>query len=150
VNNWKVILAAVVIFGSGVITGGLLVNHIQHSQTAVPGRNQSAATAVSTTDPGPAAAKPQRQPVSLSKDFLQRLDKELGLLPEQYEAAQKSINEGQCMIRKIILGSRQEIREILTPDQQGRFDDMFRHPAKRAPGATNQPAAISAGTTNAP
>ena len=31
-NNWKVIFATVVIFGTGVITGGLLVNYVQHLQ----------------------------------------------------------------------------------------------------------------------
>ena len=29
-NSWKIILAAVVIFGAGVITGGLLVNHVKN------------------------------------------------------------------------------------------------------------------------
>jgi len=28
VNNWKVILATIVIFGAGVVTGGLLVSHV--------------------------------------------------------------------------------------------------------------------------
>ena len=30
-NNWKVIFATVVIFGAGVITGGLLVNYVNYS-----------------------------------------------------------------------------------------------------------------------
>ena len=30
-NSWKVILAAVVIFGAGVLTGGLLVNYVEPS-----------------------------------------------------------------------------------------------------------------------
>ena len=30
-NSWKVILAAVVIFGAGVLTGGLLVDYVDHS-----------------------------------------------------------------------------------------------------------------------
>ena len=30
-NSWKVILATVVIFGAGVMTGGLLVNYVDHS-----------------------------------------------------------------------------------------------------------------------
>ena len=37
-NNWKVIFATAVIFGAGVITGGLLVNYVQHCSAAKPGK----------------------------------------------------------------------------------------------------------------
>ena len=30
-NNWKVIFATAVIFGAGVVTGGLLVNYVTYS-----------------------------------------------------------------------------------------------------------------------
>jgi hypothetical protein len=150
VNNWKVICAAVVIFGSGVITGGLLVNHIQSSPTVLAGRNPVIVPAVSTNETGHPIAKSLRQPVIVSKDFLQRLDKELGLSPEQFEAIQKIINESQSMIRKTIQGSRLEIREVLTPDQRSQFDDMFQRQAKRPAPGTNQPPAAMSGTTNAP
>ena len=149
-NNWKVISAAVVIFSSGVITGGLLMNHIQSPPAALPGRNPAVVPVVSTNDTGLPAVKSQRQPVMLSKDFLQRLDKELGLSPEQFEAIQKIINESQSMIRKTIQGSRLEIREVLTADQRSQFDEMFQRQAKRPASGTNQPPAAMSGTTNAP
>ncbi len=33
-NSWKVILATVVIFGAGVLTGGLLVNYVEREHRA--------------------------------------------------------------------------------------------------------------------
>lgn len=147
-NNWKIIFAALVIFGSGVLTGGLLVNHIQHSPSAVASRSCPEPTGDVTNAASQPIAKPQRQPVILSKEFFQRLDKELALSPEQFEAVQKIINEGQVVIRKTIHGSRLEIRETLTPEQRIRFDELFRHTAKHVLGGTNQPAVPA--TTNAP
>lgn len=40
-NSWKIILATVVIFGCGVVTGGLLVNYVERAHPEIrrsPGR----------------------------------------------------------------------------------------------------------------
>jgi hypothetical protein len=94
VNNWKVILATIVIFGAGVVTGGLLVNHVQHSHPKNPKRTDAAASATNaisqTNSPGQLAAKPARLPEILNKQFLQRLDEQLHLSADQREAIQKT------------------------------------------------------------
>jgi Spy/CpxP family protein refolding chaperone len=159
VNNWKVIFATVVIFGAGVITGGLLVNYVQPSHPRARAPHKSAAPvevrAPATNPVGhpPEAAK-LRPPEILSKQFLQRLDDDLHLAPEQHEAIQKIINDGQNLMRKVIQDARLEIREVLTPEQRQSFDELMKRPFRKPlfnpnapvvlPPATNAPA------TNAP
>ena len=146
-NNWKVIFATAVIFGAGVITGGLLVNYVQHShpkaqhkpaaEVRVPATNQVAHA--------PEAAKP-RPPEILSRQFLQRLEEELRLVPEQREAIQKIIAEGQNQVRKVIQDSRLEIREVLTPEQRKDFDELVKRPFRKPLFNTNAPAAMTPAT----
>lgn len=143
-NNWKVIFATAVIFGAGVITGGLLVNYVQHSHPkAAPRRAANAAEAHSSVSsvtnqaPRTADAPKPRQPELLSKQFLQRLDEELHLAPDQHEAIQKIITEGQNQMRKVIQDARLEIREVLTPEQQRGFDGLVKRPLRKPVPDTN-------------
>jgi len=147
VNNWKVILATVVIFGAGVMTGGLLVDYVHnshpkaaHKTAATP---EAHASATNQAVHPPEAAKP-RLPEILSRQLLQRLQDELHLAPDQNDAIQKIISDGQNQIRKMIQDSRLEIREVLTPDQQKQFDDLMKRQFRKALSNTNAPA------TNAP
>ena len=156
-NNWKVIFATVVIFGTGVITGGLLVNYVQHShpralhKPAAPPEVHAPATNQAVHPPEAAKLRP---PEILSRQFLQRLDEELRLTPDQHEAIQKIINEGQNQIRKVVQDSRLEIREVLTLEQQKQFDELVKRPFRKPLFNTNAPAAVPpAGNvlpTNAP
>ena len=144
-NNWKVIFSTVVIFGAGVVTGGLLVNNVHHphlkSQRAKtsapvearsPGTNSTARSATNTK---------LRAPELLSKQFLQQLDEALHLTPEQREAVQKIISERQNQIRRVVQDSRREIREVLSPDQLKPFDELLKQQTQpRRPGSvTNSP-----------
>ena len=160
-NSWKVIptivLATVLIFGTGVFTGGLLVNYVKTTRpkkiakVEIPAANAPALVAP-TNFPTPAPAKPaSRLPEILSKEFLQRLDLELRLTPEQHEAVQKIIADGQSSTRKMMNAARLEIREVLTAEQQKQFDSLVKkQPKKSAPvPATNTvPSIVTA--TNAP
>jgi hypothetical protein len=162
VNNWKVIFATVVIFGAGVITGGLLVNYVQHSHPKTA--HKPAASAESrgpATNNIPAtnqvvrvADVPKlRPPEILSKQFLQRLQDDLHLAPEQNDAIQKIISEGQNQIRKTIMDSRLEIRDVLTPGQRKDFDELIKRPFRKPLFNTNAPALLpdtNAPATNAP
>jgi Spy/CpxP family protein refolding chaperone len=144
VNNWKVILATVVIFGAGVVTGGLLVNCVKPSHPKTM-RHPAATAEVhpSATNQPPRvadAAKPPRLPEILSRPFLQRLDEELHLAPDEREAIQKIINEGQNQMRKVIQDSRLEIREVLTPEQRKQFDELVKRPFHKPIFDTNAPA----------
>ena len=146
-NNWKVIFATAVIFGAGVITGGLLVNYVQHSHPKAQRKLVAEIHAPATNQVAHVseAAKP-RPPEILSRQFLQRLEEELRLVPEQREAIQKIIAEGQNQVRKVIQDSRLEIREVLTPEQRKDFDELVKRPLRKPPFNTNAPAVTSPAT----
>jgi hypothetical protein len=158
VNFWKVILATIVIYGAGVMTGGLLVNQVDrphprnrtHPDTPAAAGNSNSQTNVQ----GLATSKSPRLPEMLNRQFLQQLDEELHLAPEQHEAIQKIMTDSQNLMRKTMTDARLEIREQLTPAQQKQFDELVkRSPPRRPPGATNAPPAsppAKAPATNAP
>ena len=160
-NNWKVIptivLATVLIFGAGVFSGGLLVNYVKTARPKKITRVELPATnavvvAASTNAPTISPAKPAtRLPEILNKEFLQRLDAELRLNPEQHEAVQKIISEGQSSTRKMMNAARLEIREVLTAEQQKQFDGLVKKQPKKftaAPPTNSVPPIATA--TNAP
>jgi len=156
VNNWKVIFATVVIFGAGVITGGLLVNYVHNSRPKAQHNKPAAEARPVATNQGvrlAEAVKP-RPPEILSKQFLQRLDDGLHLSPDQHETIQKIINDGQNEMRKVIQDSRLEIREVLTPDQRKQFDELMKRQFRKALSNTNSapvlPPATNVPATNAP
>ena len=142
-NNWKVILATIVIFGAGVVTGGLLVSHVEHSHPKNSKRTDAAVVATNaipqTNSSVLLAVKPVRLPEILNKQFLQRLDEQLHLSGDQREAIQKIIADGQNLMRKTMQDARLEIREQLSPDQRSQFDDLIKHPLRRSGSGTNAP-----------
>ena len=74
-SPWKVILATMVIFGCGVITGGLLIK----TQLPLPSAPEPARVSLSTNAPPP-WAQIQRM------EFLRRIDKQLQLTPAREHA----------------------------------------------------------------
>ena len=149
-NFWKVILATVVIFGAGVFTGGFLVNNVQHQHSRNFRRAEIAATNSASNLVLQATNQPagrQRLPEILNKQFLQQLDEELHLAPDQHEAIQKIITDGQNLMRKTMQDARLEIREQLTPDQRAEFDILVKRPVRRTQNPTNAPPVAP---TNAP
>jgi Spy/CpxP family protein refolding chaperone len=152
VNSWKVILATIVIYGAGIMTGSLLVNHVDYSPPKNPHRPDMPAVSGNsmskTNGQSQPAPRPARLPEMLSRQFLQRLDAELHLTPEQHEAIQKIITDGQNLMHKTMQDARLEIREQLTPEQRSEFDEMVKRPPRRPPNATNAPPVLL--LTNAP
>jgi hypothetical protein len=159
VNSWKVILATIVIYGTGVMTGSLLVNHVEYShprnshRPETPGASGNSIS--KTNNQGQQAPKPARLPEMLSKQFLQRLDADLHLAPDQREAIQKIITDSQNLMHKTIVDTRLEIREQLTPEQRSQFDELVKRPPRRTPNSTNAPPVLPpanapAAPTNAP
>jgi hypothetical protein len=157
VNTWKVILATLVIFGAGVVTGGLLVvysNHVARPpvNTAVsdgPRRNPQPV-------PGPGAPRDPREPrlpvaqhFLLRKEFLNRLNEELNLTPDQRERIEKIMSEGQQRIQEFsqsvdpqiraeLAATRERIRAELSPVQQTLYADLLkRRPNNPQRGPTN-------------
>lgn len=166
-NPWKLILATVVIFGAGVIMGGLLVNYAVHYHTK---GDRHPAVSGSTTN-HPSGPRPIvdvlgiRQPEILSQRFVQSLDEELQLTQPQRDAIHKIIACGQeqnrviwtncaAQSRQVLQEVRQNIREQLDPVQIKQFEKLLkqmsqmRSPSKH-PAGTNSvpPVTIS---TNAP
>ena len=115
-NTWKVILATMVIFAAGVVTGGLLVRHVEsryfvHRRPAAVPR-------------GPQASSPG----GMRLEFLRRAQRELGLSSAQQERIDKILKESQDRtrnkIREELQRTRNEFREVLTPEQQLRFEEL--------------------------
>jgi hypothetical protein len=127
VNSWKVILATMVIFGTGVVTGGLLVRNSQRIQFLPPQAN-------------PNFPRPPQQNASAGGsrvEFLRRVERDLTLTSEQRERIDKIIAASQERTRKImepvtprmreeLQRTKEEFRQALNPDQRVRFDDLLK------------------------
>jgi Spy/CpxP family protein refolding chaperone len=144
-----------VIFGTGVVTGGLLVGHVSHIRH---GHGPHAGNASRQ-------AQPPSSPGLLRLDLLRRMQSELNLTPEQNERVDAIIRQGQERTRKIIEPVRPQLleevrkakaafREVLTPEQQARFDQLLKQQrpreARRPQAARPRPAEASPGPTNPP
>jgi hypothetical protein len=131
VNTWKIILATMLIFGTGVVTGGLLVRHAEH---IVPGVAQRTS---------PQLSKPAH-PITAGAmriDILRRLERELDLMPDQKERIDKIIKESQershdimepvaPQLREELQRTKDQFRAVLTPAQQVRFDAILKQQQK--------------------
>jgi len=116
VNTWKPILAALVIFAAGVVTGGLTVNLRQQ----------------------PAAKKPVAMPrESQLRELSRRMQAELDLTPEQRERIETIIHDSQERVKSLRDGvgqktgeefreMRQKIRDELTPEQRRKFAEIMK------------------------
>ena len=139
-NTWKAILAALVIFGAGFVTGNVL-NRI----TETPG----------VPAPAPRNPRTSQQTLPLEQlrkvELMGRVQKDLDLTPEQHAKIEKIISDSQDRIRDLwdqvepdIHDEYEDVKkklcEQLTPEQNKRFDDLMRqqqHPHK--PASTNAP-----------
>jgi Spy/CpxP family protein refolding chaperone len=146
VNTWKVILATMIIFGAGVITGGLVVRQAIIVQARKLPRNANGNR--------PALPVP---PALTRVDFLKRAERELDLTREQKDRADKIIAASQERSRKLIepvnpqlrqelRATRDEFRAVLTPEQQTRFDDLLKQQNRpreqHRPGTRNPEAPV--------
>jgi len=131
-----------VIFGAGVVTGGLVV---RQSARLVP-------------DFVPRNAVIQRRPPTLPApeggvvqghlqrmEFLNRVQRELNLDPDQRLRIEKIISDGQTRTRELwepaakqmrqeMQQAREKIRAELTPEQKARFEELLKQRPSRKPG----------------
>lgn len=164
-NSWKVILATLVIFGAGVLTGGLLVNYVdnQHRDHALFlfERGNPHPQTEGKGQPHPGDLSRPRSPEMWRKDFLEHLDETLKLTPEQRAAISKIIAEGQERNREIwtnvVPKMRQEMEQVhqriraeLTPEQQKEFEDLVRQFGPHSPAHVKSPPAPPPATNNVP
>jgi Spy/CpxP family protein refolding chaperone len=115
-----------VIFVTGVVTGGLLVHRVGHIRSVRPLHGGNVARQAQPPSPG-----------GLRLDLLRRMQQELNLTPAQRERIDKIIHQGQEHTRKITEPVRpqlqaevqqvmQAFRDALTPEQQARFDQLLK------------------------
>jgi hypothetical protein len=122
VSTWKIILATLVIFATGLVVGGLVVNRMsnRNSDLVSPG---SRPAGLQTANPGQMRLQ----------TLLRRMDRELALTPEQHEKVQSIISVSQQrtsdfwkpvaqQMNKETQDACEEIRGVLTPEQQSKFD----------------------------
>jgi isopentenyl diphosphate isomerase/L-lactate dehydrogenase-like FMN-dependent dehydrogenase len=125
VNGWKVILATMVIFGTGVVTGGLLVRSVERSREHRPQRA------------GAAIRPGQLSAAGLMRiELLRRLERELELTAEQRASVDRILRGGQDRMKKLMQTVEprrreeyrktvEEFRAVLTPEQRKRLDTLL-------------------------
>ncbi len=150
-NTWKVILATLVIFGAGVLTGGFVVHRAapRPQPVRLPGTNL-----LDTPGPGP---------LWLQDPARRRLLEELKLSPPQARELEHVMVESRerfqilwDLVRPDMQFELRELRarihRILTPEQMEKFDRFTRprfrrtespggetlRPRDRLPGGTNR------------
>ena len=153
-NNWKVILATMVIFGTGVVTGGLLVRHAERGRDRHPQRTGSVVRPAQPTSAG-----------VLRIEFLRRMERELDLTPGQREPIDRILKEGQERTKKLMdtveprrreefKKTIEEFRAVLTPEQRKRLDALIkqqqrtREQRKAAPPPERPPQTPPPGTNS--
>jgi hypothetical protein len=118
VSPWKVILATLVIFLAGLMTGAVGVHRLLKSNRLPP------------------RAEPMH-PWMLRDGFRAELERRLQLTPEQSDAIERIMREGQERVREIsslvnpelqaeLRAVRAEIRDTLTPEQRREFEEIIR------------------------
>jgi Spy/CpxP family protein refolding chaperone len=147
VKIWKVIIAVMLIFGAGVVTGGLIVRSLVPRQTAA--RQSTSILGMPASSNGPIS--PARQM------FVQKVRRELDLTPDQSTQVDDIMRESRKRMNKIYepvmpeareetRRVRQEIQAILSPEQKKKFNEVFKrrqheggeeHKNNRARGETN-------------
>lgn len=136
-NVWKPIAAALVIFAAGVVTGGLTV------KLRSPAGQPRAALADRTRSPGLQRAESQL------RDLSRRMSDRLELSPVQRERIETIVRESQKRMRTLweetapktreeFRRMRERIRAELTPDQRGKFEELFKQ-RKRAESSSPAP-----------
>lgn len=159
VNIWKIILATVVIFGAGVLTGGLVVQHT-HRLSAKQLRALATAPQSGHWTP-PLRELPRRPENELQSNFEQRrmefllnATRELKLSPEQRQRIGRLVRESQERTRKLweqvgpqmrkeLAEVKEKIREELTPQQRKRFEELMKRQQTRRTGEAAAPPRVA-------
>jgi Spy/CpxP family protein refolding chaperone len=168
VNTWKVILATLVIFVAGIVTGGVMVGfgartkerfsrQYEKNEKPRPGREFSNAPVGMNPGGNPGARDPQR-PLNLprnpqarfSQDFVEKLHAEVQLTEGQRERIQEVITDGQQRnkeimervtpdLRREMMETQKRIRHILTEPQLVKFDELMKQRQPRPQGEPGRP-----------
>jgi Spy/CpxP family protein refolding chaperone len=152
VNTWKAILAAMVIFGAGLVTGAVWIHVADNPRPGAnpPPRNNSGT---------PRQSLPLEQ---LRKvELMMRVQKDLNLSPEQREHIEKIIGDGQDRIRDLwdqvapeiydeFEDVKQKLCAELTPEQNKRFAELMKQQQHQHKPATTNAAPAKVTSDNKP
>lgn len=137
-NAWKVILATLVIYSAGLITGGLLV---RQGRPFMPPPQRPPFT-------------PREEPFAshpmLQERFLEQMRVRLDLTPEQFARLKTIFAESRERTRIItdlvrpemqaeIQHVRKRIHDELTPEQRRRFEELMRNRRQRVDPPSGHP-----------
>jgi hypothetical protein len=133
VNTWKVIVATIVIFGAGVVTGGLLVRHAERLDVRLARRPP--------VGPRPGVLA---NPAGQRLEFLRRAERDLDLTPDQRAQIDHVLKESQERTRRLMepvapglrmefQRAKDEFRAVLMPGQRVRFDELMKHQHRPGP-----------------
>ena len=130
VNPWKPILAALVIFAAGVVTGGLTVQIPQPRPAPNPGGN------------APLKKVPAMPREAQLRELSRRMQAELDLAPEQLGRIESIVRDSQERMKAVrdevgkkigeeFREMRQKIRGELSPDQRRKFAEIMKQHDER-------------------
>jgi hypothetical protein len=156
VATWKIVLASLLIFAAGVLTGGITTGAAIRASRGRPQRATQTAPA-NPPPPAPGKTATNRLPASLFAvqriETFRRVGNQIGI-----DAAQRSRIEAltaesterlRALWAPVAPRLQQEVRELrkqiaaeLTPEQRARFDALLEKRAQPAPSIaqTNAPA----------
>lgn len=133
-NQWKVILAALVIFAAGAGTGALTMklNQPPITPTAsnpIPHRNLEGTNSVNNPPrPGPPGPPgPERH----AQFFVQRMQEKLNLTPEQTQRVLTIMTNSQERMKMEFASVQELINKELTPEQMEKFKEAFSRDRRR-------------------
>ena len=117
------------IFGTGVVTGGLLVRNSERIRQPHQPKNAAVGR--------PAQPIPSFSASGVRIEFLRRMERDLNLSPEQHERIDGILAESQERTRKLmepvapqlreeLQKTRERFRAALTPSQREVFDTMLK------------------------
>jgi Spy/CpxP family protein refolding chaperone len=133
--RWKAIAAALVLFVAGVLSGAM-------GQRLLQNRTAEIGEAPPRRGPGDPPAPWTRQRMS----FIERMTKDLDLMPDQATEIDRLMKESQERMRELwetigpkaqeeMTRSREAIRAVLTEEQRDKMDEIFkRHGSGRRGG----------------
>jgi Spy/CpxP family protein refolding chaperone len=130
VNAWKPILAALVIFAAGVVTGGLTVQIRQPRPAPNPASN------------APSRKVPVMPREAQLRELSRRMQAELDLAPEQRDRIEALVRDSQERMKAVrddvgkrigeeFRDMRLKIRSELTPDQRKKFAEIMKQHDER-------------------
>ncbi len=150
-NAWKIVCATLVIFIAGIVTGVVLMRLGERGPRSFlrVDRDRVQRPVLATNLPSPDTAPPRGGPErgnppggNRDREFLQLLERQVPLAPEQRERIVQILSDGQERIRRLRQGiepdirremqkTHEQIQALLTPEQREQFQQAMKQRIQR-------------------